>query len=973
LVLFPAARTSAAIAALIAGFVQEHSPGDGFDPPEGQTNDDRFPPGYETRQGKVSRRKLRKLIGGVERQPEKPWHLQSAEEVMAFFGTSADRGLPLPLVSHNLSLYGPNVLPESVPRSGWRIFFGQLRSLPVYMLGCSALVSLLTGGVADAVVILAVVGINAAIGYVTESQAEMTIHSLKRLVRPSALTIREGNTLEIRAEVVVTGDLLVFRPGSYIPADCRIVEAQQMTVDESALTGESLPVVKTTETLSGKEVLLADRVNMGYMGTLVTGGQGLGVVVGTGRFTELGEVHSLVEGAETPKTPMERELERIGNQLVWLSSAVCGGVFLVGLLRGYGMLQMFKSAITLGVAAIPEGLPAVATTVLALGIRKMKGHHVLIRRLDAVETLGCLQTVCLDKTGTITLNRMTVVEIQAGLNSITISEGKCWIEQGPVTCRDLTELGSLLRIGALCSETEIAGKEVGYVLHGSSTENALVELALEQGIDVVRLRQQYPLRQMTHRTETRPHMSTLHEASLTEEADSDYLADAFAEKPGRLVAVKGSPSEVLQMCTWQLRDGRRAPLSEPGRQAIELENERMAGNGLRVLGLAFCRIGAESPEGPADHGLVWLGLIGMADPIRNGLKELIDRFHRAHIDTVMITGDQVPTAYAIGRELGLQRVGQLEIFESTRLREIDPEVLATLAKRAQIFARVSPAQKLQIVRAFQRAGKVVAMTGDGINDGPALKAADIGVAMGGSGTDVAREVANVVLEDDNLETLVVAIGHGRSIYGNIRKSVRFLLSTNMSEIMVMLAAITAGLGQPLTPIQLLWINLLSDIFPGLALSLEEPEPDVLERPPRNPQDPIISKADFRRLAFESTSISAGAMTAYGYGIARYGMGARAGTLAFTSLTVGQLLHCLSCRSERISFFSQEKLPPNPYLHLALGGSLLLQALAMLVPGLRGMLGITPSGLLDGAVIGGSAVLPLLVNEATKEERKRRAP
>jgi Ca2+-transporting ATPase len=344
---------------------------------------------------------------------------------------------------------------------------------------------------------------------------------------------------------------------------------------------------------------------------------------------------------------------------------------------------------------------------------------------------------------------------------------------------------------------------------------------------------------------------------------------------------------------------------------------------------------------------------------------LIGAFHNASIDTVMITGDQSPTAFAIGKELNLSKGEQIEILDSTHLANVNPEVMKALCEKVHVFARVSPANKLQIVQALQGAGKVVAMTGDGINDGPALKAADIGIAMGHTGTDVAREVADVVLEDDNIETMIIAISQGRTIYNNIRKSVHFLLSTNMSEIMVMFSAIAGGLGQPLNAMQLLWINLISDIAPGLALALEMPEPDILSQPPRNPHDPIIKTSDFKRITFESAVLSAGALSSYGYGIARYGMGHRAGTMAFMSLTLGQILHAISCRSEKHSIFDKEKLPSNKYLNIAISGSFALQVLSMAVPGLRGLLGIAPINIIDGIVIGGSAVVPLLVNESTK--------
>jgi Ca2+-transporting ATPase len=423
------------------------------------------------------------------------------------------------------------------------------------------------------------------------------------------------------------------------------------------------------------------------------------------------------------------------------------------------------------------------------------------------------------------------------------------------------------------------------------------------------------------------------------------------------------------MCDRQIKDGGDVSLTEQDRDQIELENERMAGDALRVLGVAYAIVASDADFG-TESGFIWLGLIGMADPIRAGVKELIAKFHHAGIDTVMITGDQSPTAYAIGKEMDLSHGKQLEIMDSTHLEDIEPDVIRALSERIHVYARVSPAHKLRIVQALQGAGKVVAMTGDGINDGPALKAADIGIAMGAAGTDMAREVADVVLEDDNLETMIIAVRDGRTIYKNIRKALHFLLATNFSEIMVMFLTVAAGVGSPLNAMQLLWINLMSDIFPGLALAMEAPEPDVLEYPPRQPDEPIVKTSDFKRLTFESATMSVSALGAYAYGITRYGMGAQAGTLAFHSLTTGQLLHAFSCRSETHSIFSKGSLPPNKYLNMALGGSFALQLMTMLVPGLRQLLGITPISIMDGLVIGGTALAPLLVNEATKNTGQR---
>ena len=902
----------------------------------------------------VSRRRLRQSVVHAKGQQVEEWHLKATDEALTAFATSKQTGLSVSAAGENLKRFGPNLLPESVPRSGLSIFLEQFKSLPVALLGAAAGISIVTGGLADAVVIAGVVLINSAIGYTTEVQTEKTINALKSLVRPSAAVRRDGNLMEIGADEVVPGDILVLRPGSYLTADARLLEATHLSVDESALTGESMPVTKKPGRLRGEEIPLADRTNMVYMGTLVTGGQGLAVVVATGRYTEIGMIQHLVGEARPPQTPMERQLNTMGTQLVVIAGGICGLVFVIGLLRGYGLLEMLKTSISLAVAAVPEGLPTVATTTLALGIRSMRKRNVLIRHLNAVETLGSVQTICLDKTGTITLNSMSVVAAYAGTSRYKVSQGKFFTAQEQVNPYNCDELLKLIHISVLCNESEIIQEQGKFIVNGSPTENALIHTALSSGIDVRMLKEKFPLLEITHRSENRNYMYTIH-------ATQNNVS---------IAAVKGSPTEVFSLCSWYMKDGERLPLTDDERLLIQTENERMAGEALRILGVAYSFVEDRSritgQDGELMCELTWVGLVGMADPVREGVKGLINEFHKAGIDTVMITGDQSPTAYAIGKELNLSNNGHLEILDSTHLSNIQPDVMRALCERVHVFARVSPAHKLQIVQALQGAGKIVAMTGDGINDGPALKAADIGIAMGHTGTDVAREVADVVIEDDNLETMIIAISQGRTIYNNIRKSVHFLLSTNLSEIMVMFTAIAGGLGQPLNAIQLLWINLMSDIAPGLALALEPPEPDVLSAPPRNPHEPIVRKADFKRIAFESAVISAGSLAAYGYGISRYGMGPRAGSLEFLSLTSGQLLHALSCRSEKHSIFDRGNLPQNRYLNMALAGSFGIQALSMLVPGLRNLLGIAPIGLLDGAVLGASAIVPLLVNEATKK-------
>jgi Ca2+-transporting ATPase len=875
-----------------------------------------------------------------------PWHTWSGQQTLAHFASDSARGLSAVEAAARLRRDGPNTLPEAEGRGGWRILWDQLNSLPNYLLGAAAGVSLLTGGVLDALVVVGVAAANAAIGYFTESRAAETIHALRRFVQPTASVVREAHLVSIPAAEVVTGDIVELKPGLYVPADCRLLKARHLTIDESMLTGESMPVTKRVAAITLHATPLADRQNMAFMGTLVTGGEGRAVVVATGRHTEIGFLQELLCQTESPETPIERQLRQLGDQLVVLCGLVCGLVFLMGMLRGHGLLTMLRSAISLAASAVPEGLPAAATINFALGIQRMKRDHVLVRRLQAIETLGALQTICLDKTGTITCNQMTVTRVVCG--------GRWWTAQAASLVPDdpgpegsmPEELNRLLECCALCNEVETGevGPE-GPIWFGSSTEVALLRLAHAAGFDAAAYGREYTLLKREHRSERRLYMSTLHRR-----ADGS-----------RTFCVKGSPPEVMALCRWKMCNGEIHELDDLAEAELERANDRLAGQGLRVLGMAGARL-AENDPVPANGDLVWYGIVAMIDPIRDGAREMIAAFHRAGINTVMITGDQSPTAYAVGTALNISGDRPLEILDSSELTAVRGKVLDAVARQVDVYSRVSPAHKLKIVRAVQSDGRVVGMTGDGINDGPALKAANIGIAMGRSGTDIAREVADVVLEEDNLETLIKAVRDGRATYTNIRKSVNFFLATNFSEVMVMSAAVLLGIGFPLNVMQLLWINIISDIFPGLALSMEAPEPDILERPPRPAGAPLFDARDYRRMTREALVMSAATLAAYGFGLARYGPGARAGALAFQSLTTGQLLHALNCRR---SGDDRRRLPPNRYLDVALGGSLAMQAMTLVLPPLRRLLGIGTVGLVDLAVIAAASLVPLGLNRFTR--------
>ena len=962
LVTFDGCRDVASVTAMIAQAIDD--PAEEEDPAEEDDADTSSPSGFAQVAAKPSRKTelsanhfgLHKHTADRKEPEHLAWHTMDAEAAMERTGSSLRVGLASATAMKRFKTYGPNILSETAPRSGLSILLDQLSSTPILLLMAAAVTSVATGGLVDAGVILGVVGINAAIGYVTESQSERTIRSLKTVVRPSAMVIRDGKPQEIPAPQVTVGDILVLSPGSYVAADSRLVEVDRLSLDESALTGESVPVTKITERIADSVLPLADRHNMVYMGTLVTGGEGLAVVVAIGRHTEVGRIQLMTAEAEAPQTPMQRQLDSLGRQLAVIIGALCAAIFGIGLLRGYPLLNMLQTAIALAVAALPEGLPTIATSILALGILRLRDLHALIRSLNVVESLGSVQAVCLDKTGTLTLNRMSVVAAHVDGRTFEISNDQ-FLENGHrIDAASEPPIQQLLDVCILCNETVIEKRDGAYTLKGTPTENALIYLAIAAERDVEQLRRQHPTLKTRLRSEEHRFMSTLHRRSAYDGDNGQFVT-----------LVKGSPEQVLAMCDRQLRAGRQVELTDADRHAIEAQNERMGGNAWRVLGCAwredeFEPANAEEPL----NGLVWLGLVALADPIREGMQEVIRGFHHAGIDTIMITGDQSSTAFAIGEQLHLSRDGPLQIVDSTHLANVDQEVLKGLAEKVHVFARVSPAHKLQIVRALQRANKIVAMTGDGINDSPALKAADVGIAMGTSGTEVAREVADIVLEDDRIETMLVAVRQGRTIYANIRKSLHFLLSTNFSEVAVMFVAMAAGLGRPLTAMQLLWINLVPELSLALALALEPSEPGVMEQPPRDPNEPIIRAQDLKRMGFESLVLSAGSLGAYTYGVARYGTGPRASTLAFTSLNTGQILHALSSRSEKYTIFERSPQEPNRFLTYAVAASLASEGIVFPILWLKNLLGITNISFADALIAGAGAVLPLLINEGAKK-------
>lgn len=855
----------------------------------------------------------------------RPWHAESVNEIGAALCTSVATGLDEASARGILGRVGPNGLPRLAGRKDFSILADQLQSLPVGLLAVSAVISAATGGLLDAVVILAVVGINAGIGFFTERQAERTISALDGSAQPNATVRRDGMDRAIIVEEVVPGDLLVLTPGAIVAADARVVQSDGLAVNESVLTGESLPRAKRAGVLA-QDAVLADRSNMVFRGTAVTGGFGIALVVATGGSTEMGAIQQLTGSARPPETPMQRQLDRMSRQLVVASLGAVAAVFAIGILRGRPLIEVLKTSVSLAVAALPEGLPTVATSTMARGIQDMRGKGVLIRQLDALEGLGSLTVLCFDKTGTLTENRLAVAAVQ--MEGSRLRRGDL---AAPSAASDTSEL---LRICVLCNEATLADGED--IAGGSGTEIALLECARDAGLDVMRLRREAPILGITYRSESRRYMVSRHDAG-----------------DGRtLIAAKGSPLELLALCDTRRSTGGIVPVDEAFRTRVSRENEELAGEGCRVLGVACAD--AAPDEQPR---LVWLGMVALSDPTRAGTREVIRDFHRAGIRTVMITGDQSATASSIARDIDLSDGEPIETLDAGQLEHIEEEMLAALAEKTHVFARVSPSSKLHVIRALQRRGHVVGMTGDGVNDGPALRAADVGIAMG-SGTEAAHQVADVVLRDDGLETMLQAVRMGRTNFLNIRKALRFLLATNLSEMVVTVIGSAFGAGQPLTPMQLLWLNLVTDIFPALALAREVPEPGIMSVPPRDPDEGVLDRENLRRIMRHAALLG-------GVGIAGhvYGTGRPAGSGAtLTAMVASQLMYVLSSRSSARLRLDSDPFAGNPALRNAVLGLAALQAVVTLVPGPRGALGLQGVGPGDALTAIGLATASLLALE-----------
>jgi Ca2+-transporting ATPase len=927
----------------------------------------------------------------------KDWHSQSVEKVIDALNTHPDQGLSTMEAQARLAEYGPNQLQERPRLTFWHMLLGQFNNFLILILISASLASLFLGEYVDAGAIMAIVILNAILGVVQESKAEEALAALKKLAAPEAHVIRDGHLISVPAQELVPGDVVTLGAGNYVPADMRLVESANLKTDEASLTGESVPVQKRADTVLARDIPLGDRRTMAHMSTLVTYGRGRGVVVATGMDTEIGLIAEMIQAYEEEPTPLQVKLDQLGKWLGVACLAICALILVIGLLRdtrtgtiftdglsaywqGYRneIVELFMTAVSLAIAAVPEGLAAVVTIVLASGMQRMISRHVLIRKLPAVETLGSASAICSDKTGTLTQNEMMVMQMYVDQTLLSIS-GEGYKPVGEVQesgrraeLRHYPSARPLLQAALLCNDAQLEPEPTdddpsteNWRMIGDPTEGALVVAAAKADLWKDTVEQVYPRLAEVPFDSERKRMSTIH--PVPENAGEGAL-QPWVEGLGRYVAyVQGAPDIILGLCSCVLEDGREFPLDEGRRQRILEINAALASNALRVLGVAYRSLN-EVPENPTpeavERDLVFMGLVGMIDPARPEVKEAIAVARKAGIKTAMVTGDYKNTAVAIAQELDLI-IHEGQVLTGAELDEMDEAALAEIADEVDVYARVSPQHKVKIVEALKRLGHVVAMTGDGVNDAPALKRANIGVAMGITGTDVSKETADMVLTDDNYASIISAVEEGRIIYSNIRKFVYYLISCNMGEIMVIFLAMLAGLPLPLTAIQLLVLNLITDGAPALALGLEKGEPDIMDRPPRPVEEPVINRQMVWGIVIQTIAITAATMIAFVIGLSRFpGNLAAAQTMAFATLSISELFRAYTSRSERYSLFSIGVLS-NKYMQWAVLASLVILLSIIYVPFLDPIFDTTSLGLNEWLVILPLVLIPSIAAEINK--------
>ncbi len=860
------------------------------------------------------------------------YYALNSTEVFKKLSTSG-QGLSEDEASNRLEAYGKNELEKRKTTTPAKIFFRQFASFIIVILLIAIAISVIIGEKIDAVVIAIIVVLNALFGFVQEYKAEKAIEALKKLTALRSKVIREGIEKEIDASELVPGDMVLLDTGSKIPADARLISIASLQVDEASLTGESVPSKKMVEELdSGTPI--TDQENMVFMGTTVTKGHATAVITRTGMDTEIGKIADMVQSVKEKLTPLQENLHQFGKWLSYVTIVICAIVFGIGILREFlvvfsiempFVIEMFLAAVALAVAAIPEGLPAIVTISLALGVRKMARRNALIRQLPAVETLGCTNVICSDKTGTLTKNEMTVTQIYANHRSIKVSGhgyepvGDFFVEDNKTAGKQDMEL--LLKIGLLCNDSRLNHNDK-WEIFGDPTEGALLVSAGKIGMDKIEMEKKYPRITEIPFDSERKLMTTVHET-----------------ENGKTAFVKGAPDIIISRCNYIYSDGHISELSQEVKDKIIKTNHEMADKALRVLGFAYKKLdpGYESVSEELEHELVFVGLQAMFDPPRENVKESIAKCKTAGIKTIIITGDHKLTAVAVAKDLGLFHETSIAL-SGDELDQMDDKKLKNIVEDVAVYARVSPEHKVRILEALKKKGHVVAMTGDGVNDAPALKKADIGIAMGITGTDVAKEASDIILVDDNFSSIVNAVEEGRGIYSSLKQFIQYTLSSNLGEILVIFIAILIGWPLPLIAIQILWVNLLTDGLPGLALGLDPFNKDIMSRPPRKRDEKIISRDVVQNILIVGFVMMAGTLILfYDYGIETL----KAKSIAFTSVVLFQLFNVLTYRAKNFRI----NIKASKYLIGAVGITVLLQIIVLYTP-LNEAFKTVPLNLLD---------------------------
>lgn len=858
-------------------------------------------------------------------------------------------GLDYKEVQERVKKYGTNNLKESKGKTLFQMIFEQFKNFIVLILIGASVLSIAIDEVVDGVVILGIVILNAVLGIMQEKKASNALSALKEMAAPRAKVIRDGKINTVESKELVPGDIVVLEAGDYVPADIRLIESINLKIDESALTGESVAVEKNADSIYEDDVQIADRDNCGYMSTIVTYGRGKGIVTATSMNTEIGKIASMLNEAVSEETPLQKKLDSFGKLLGVVCILVCVIIFVLGVMRKEDTLTVLMTSVSLAVAAIPEGLPAVVTVVLAMGMQKMIKKHAIMKKLSAVETLGSTTVICTDKTGTLTQNKMTVVKVFDGTDYWDVT-GTGYKAEGEIlnNNKDIRMLDKMLMAGVLCNDSQLKDEDI----IGDPTEGALIVLGAKVGFDRDELNNKYPRLKEYPFDSDRKLMSTLHEI------ENDYM-----------MFTKGAPDVILSRCKEIIINGECQPITDEIKENISRANEDFAKKALRVLGFAYKKVNENSNLENEENNMIFVGLTGMIDPPREEAKDAIKLCKKAGIRVVMITGDHIVTASAIAREIGIID-SDSQAMEGIHIDDYTEEEFREKVKNINVFARVSPEHKVKIVESVKSNGEVAAMTGDGVNDAPALKKADIGIAMGITGTDVSKEAADMILTDDNFASIVDAVEEGRIIYSNIRKFVGFLLSCNIGEILIIFIALLSGWAVPLIPIQLLWINLITDSFPAFALGLEEGEKDIMNMKPRNPKEPIVDKFMSIALVFQSIGLTIAVLVSYRLGFVMAGevdsdtklVVAR--TFCFITLIVGEMLRAYSARSEKKSIFRMNFLG-NKYLNYSVLIAIILLFVVVYVPFLQPIFNTFSLSVNQLGVAVLLAVIPVITGELAK--------